>query len=71
MAGNPMEISITPSWLKYCLTHHKVRTVGMTRWKSVPEDFIAELLAADLPVRLEQDYCPECREQRAAHDHPS
>jgi hypothetical protein len=71
MAGNFMEIRITPSWLKYCLIHHKVRTVGMARWKSVPEDFIAELLAADLPVRLEQDHCPECREPRAARDRPS
>jgi hypothetical protein len=66
-----MDIRIKPSWLKYCLTHHQVRTVGMARWKSVPEDFIAELLAADLPIRLEQDHCPECREPRAARDRPS
>jgi hypothetical protein len=71
MAENPKGIRITPSWLKYCLTHHQVRTVGMARWKSVPEDFIAELLAADLPVRLEQAHCPECREPRAARERPS
>lgn len=71
MAENPKNIRITPSWLKYCRTHHQVRTVGMARWKAVPEDFIAELLAADLPVRLEQAHCPECLEPCAARTRPS
>ncbi|HEX2277644.1 MAG TPA: hypothetical protein VHN13_11030 [Candidatus Tectomicrobia bacterium] len=71
MAENPKDSRITTSRLKYCLTHHRVRTVGMARWKSVPEDFLAELLAADLPVRLEQAHCPECREPHAARERPS
>jgi hypothetical protein len=66
-----MDIRMTTAWLKYCLTHHKVRTIGMARWKSIPEDFIAELMAADLPIRLEKDDCPECREEFAARGRPS
>jgi hypothetical protein len=30
------------------------------RWITVPDDFIAELRQADLPVDLEERRCPQC-----------
>ena len=46
--------------LRYCQQHHRVYSPRVRQWITVPDDFIAELRHADLPVDLEERHCPQC-----------
>ena len=46
--------------IRYCRHHDMVCNPRTHRWKSVPTDFISELLHADLPVDLVVHPCPRC-----------
>jgi hypothetical protein len=46
--------------VRYCQRHHMVYSPRVRRWITVPDDFIAELRQADLPVDLEERRCPQC-----------
>jgi hypothetical protein len=46
--------------IQYCRHHDMVCNPRTHRWKSVPTDFISELLHADLPVDLVVHPCHRC-----------
>ena len=46
--------------LTYCPRHHMVVSPRTRKWIAVPEDFVAELQRADLPVVLVERRCPRC-----------
>jgi len=46
--------------LRYCPHHHRVYSIRTRRWHMVPEDFIAELQQANLPVDVVAQRCPKC-----------
>ena len=46
--------------IQYCRHHDMVCNPRTHRWKSVPTDFIPELLHADLPVDMVVHPCPRC-----------
>jgi hypothetical protein len=46
--------------IQYCQDHDMVCDPRTRRWKSVPPDFLPELLQADLPVDLVVRPCPCC-----------
>jgi hypothetical protein len=51
------------SWvwrIRYCGHHQMVYHPKSRRWKTVPSDFIPELLHADLPVDVIGKQCPRC-----------
>jgi hypothetical protein len=48
------------SKIHYCQDHHMVRNPKTYRWKTVPADFITELLESELPVAMLARQCPGC-----------
>jgi hypothetical protein len=46
--------------LRYCAHHHRVYSPRTRRWHLVPEDFIAALCQAHLPVDVVEQRCPQC-----------